>query len=62
MRRLVLLYYDVFDSEEEAHDFANKQKGWDYINVMYLPYIEHDGNIYALWNETACYKKNVTKL
>ena len=49
-----LQYYGVFDSEEEAKEYADKETGYDRIKVLFLPYLEFDGKIYALWDESSC--------
>jgi hypothetical protein len=48
-----LRYYGVFDSEKKAKEFADKQKGYDEINVLFLPYVEFEGKTFALWDESA---------
>ena len=44
-------YTGVFDSEKKAKEFANKQTGYDEIHILFLPYIQFEGKIYALWEE-----------
>jgi hypothetical protein len=46
-------YTGVFDSEKKAKEFANKQTGYDEIHILFLPYIQFEGKIYALWEENA---------
>lgn len=47
-------YHGVFETEEEAIKYADKQTGYDEIHVLYLPYIEFEGKIFALWEGTSC--------
>ncbi|NMB19122.1 MAG: hypothetical protein GX984_06700 [Erysipelothrix sp.] len=49
-----LSYNGVFESEEKAKEFADKQKGYDEIHVLFLPYVWFDGKTFALWDGSAC--------
>ena len=49
-----LTYNGVFNSEEKAKEYADNQNGYDEINVLFLPYIEFEGKIFALWQGSAC--------
>lgn len=49
-----LTYNGVFESEEKAKEYADKQKGYDEIHVLFLPYVEFEGQTFALWNESSC--------
>src|SRR5690606_25769004 len=49
-----LTYNGVFDSEEKAKEYADNQEGYDEIYVLFLPYVEFNGKIFALWEGSAC--------
>ena len=49
-----LTYNGVFESEEKAKEYANQQTGYDEINVLFLPYIEFKGKVFALWEGSWC--------
>ena len=49
-----LTYSGVFLSEEKAKEYADSEEGYDEINVLFLPYVEFEGKIFALWDETSC--------
>ena len=54
-------YYGVFESEEKAEEkakeIADKEKRYDYVSVLFLPYVEFNEDVFALWDETACLGK-----
>lgn len=49
-----LTYNGVFDTKEKAKKFADKQEGYDEINVLFLPYVEFESKIFALWDSSSC--------
>ena len=42
-------YYGPFESEQAAQGKADEDSGYDRIEVLYIPYVEHKGSIYGLW-------------
>lgn len=58
-----LCYYGVFENENKANDFAvnakkpkkygNGNGNYDEVNVLFLPYIEFEHKIFALWGDSA---------
>ena len=50
-----LCYYGPFKKKKEAKKFKKPLRGFDYIDVLYLPYVEFDGNTHALWGESGSF-------
>ena len=47
-----LCYYGPFKNKKEAKNFKKTKRGFDDVNVLFLPYVEFNGNIHALWDES----------
>ena len=49
-----LTYNGVFESREKAEEYASTQKDYDEIHVLFIPYVQLEGKIFALWDGSSC--------
>ena len=47
-----LCYYGPFKKKKEAKELEKHMRGFDEVHVLYLPYVEFNRNIHALWDES----------